>query len=253
MKYLILFLSYVGQITQLLGEILFYIIKGKINFKLTIEQMENVGVNSLSIVVLTTGFTGMVIALQTAQEMVKFGGGSLVGGMVAIAMARELAPVLCGVTVAGRAGSAIAAEVGSMKVTEQIDAMQVMSVSPIYYLAVPRFLSSLIMMPLLTTIATVVGISGGYFVAVHFAEVNPIAYYQSAISFLKLQEVICGLIKSSVFGIIISIVATHQGLTTEGGARGVGKATTNSVVLSIVLIFIANYIMSMLMFRGLGR
>lgn len=251
MNYIIAFFSYIGQVTTLTGEIFLYIARGKINFKLTIEQMQILGSGSLPIVILTVTFTGMVISLQTASEMVKFGGGSLVGGMVAIAMVRELAPAISGVVVAGRSGSAIAAEIGSMKVTEQIEAMQVMSVSPIYYLAVPRFLSSLLMMPCLTIIAIVFGIVGGYFIAVYFAGINPISYYSSATDFLRLKEVIYALIKSSVFGGIISVVATHQGMRVSGGAKGVGVATTNSVVLAIIFIFAANYLMSMIMFRGL--
>jgi phospholipid/cholesterol/gamma-HCH transport system permease protein len=207
-----------------------------------------IGVNSLPVVLLTIGFTGMVISLQTAHLAVKYGAGSAVGAGVAIALARELAPMLTGIVVAGRAGSAICAEISSMKVTEQIDALKAMAVSPFEYLVVPRFLASVIMLPVLTILANVVGFLGGYIIAVYFARINPVSYYNSGVNFLNLSDVIYGLIKAGVFGIIISIVACYQGIITEGGAVGVGKSTTNSVVISTLLIFVANYFLSMIMF-----
>ena len=252
MGYKLLFtpLNYLGEVANIILQSFYFIFRGKINLKLTIEQMALIGVNSLPIVLLTVSFTGMVIALQTASEAVRLGGGALVGGAVAIAMARELAPVLVGVVVAGRGGSAIAAELGSMKVTEQIDALHSMAVHPIYYLVVPRILACIFMLPVLTVIANVGGISGGYFIAVYYGGVSSISYYQSATTFLKLIEFVYGLIKSCCFGLIISSVSCHKGLTAAGGAQGVGRATTNSVVLSIVFIFIVNYFLSIVMFGG---
>lgn len=241
-------LQYIGENVIIFLKNLYFILRGKINIRLTFQQMAHIGVNSLPIVLLTTGFTGMVIALQTTHELNRFGGGKFVGGMVAVAMARELAPVLCGVVVAGRAGAAIAAELGSMKVTEQIDALRVMAVNPIRYLVVPRFLACVFMLPVLTVFANTIGILGGYLIAVYLGGVNPVDFYNSATTFLKLSEVIKGLIKSSVFGMIICQVGCHQGISTEGGAVGVGKATTNSVVLSIIFIFICNYFLSSIMF-----
>lgn len=247
-KLIFLTINYIGEIILLFYKTFSFILKGAISIKHTIEQASLIGVNSLPIVLLTVSFTGMVMSLQTAHEMVKYGGGKFIGGLVAIVMARELAPVLCGIVVAGRAGSAICAELGSMKVTEQIDALIVMGVSPYRYLVVPRFLASIFMLPILTIFADIFGCLGGYFIAVYFAEINPVDFYQSATTFLKLNEVFYGLIKASVFGMIISLVSSHQGLTTKGGAAGVGHSTTNSVVLSIIFIFAANYFMSMVMF-----
>lgn len=241
-------LDYSKGLIILLFETISYIYRGSVKFTLTFDQMVLIGVNSLPVVLLTIGFTGMVISLQTAHIVVKYGAGSAVGAGVAIILARELAPVLTGIVVAGRAGSAICAEISSMKVTEQIDALKTMAVSPLEYLVVPRFLASIIMLPTLTILANVVGFFGGYLVAVYFVDINPVSYYTSGINFLMLSDVIYGLIKSIVFGIIISLVACYQGIITEGGAVGVGKSTTNSVVISTLLIFAANYFLSMVMF-----
>lgn len=247
--YLIPF-HYCGEVSQLLGQSLWYILRLKVPVRLTIQQMSLIGVNSLSIVFLTITFTGMVIALQTASEFARFGAGQFVGAMVAVAMAREIAPALTGVVVAGRAGSAIAAELGTMAVSEQIDALRAMAVSPIYYLAVPRLLACILMLPLLTIFANLSGIGGGYLVAVHFSGINPHDFFESATTFLRLHEFVFGLLKASVFGAIICMVSCHQGLTTREGAFGVGKATTNSVVLSMIFTFIANTFLSVLMFGG---
>lgn len=247
-KYFSKLFIYCAGLVKFFFETILYIYRGSIKFNLTVEQMVLIGVNSLPVVLLTIGFTGMVISLQTAHLAVKYGAGAAVGAGVAIALARELAPMLTGIVVAGRAGSAVCAEVSSMKVTEQIDALKAMAVSPFEYLVVPRFLASVIMLPVLTILANVVGFLGGYFIAVYFADINPVAYYNSAVNFLMLSDVLYGLIKSMVFGMIIAIVACYQGIITEGGAVGVGKSTTNSVVISTLLIFATNYFMSMIMF-----
>lgn len=243
-------LAYVGEVASIFLGSIHFLLKLRLPLKLTLEQMSLIGVNSLVIVLLTNTFTGMVIALQTAQEMSRYGAGQFVGGMVAVAMARELAPALTGVVVAGRAGSAIAAEIGTMTVTEQIDAMKAMAVSPLYYLVLPRLLACLLMLPVLTVFANVFGIGGGYFVSVFVADINPNDFFRTARMFLRIKEVVYGLMKSSCFGAIVSLVACHQGLTATQGAFGVGKATTNAVVLAMVFIFAANYFLSALMFGG---
>lgn len=242
--------QYIGEFILLLLESARFILKGKISVRHTFAQMSLIGVNSLPIVLLTICFTGMVIALQTTKELNRFGAGQFVGGMVAVAMARELAPMLVGVVVAGFAGSSIAAEIGTMKVTEQIDALRVMATHPVKYLVVPRLLAGAFMLPLLTVFANFVGCAGGYFIAVYFGDVNSVDYIKSSTMFLKLWEFICGLLKAGVFGVIITIVSCHQGLTTEGGAFGVGRSTVLSVVLSIVFIFVSNYFLSWMMFGG---
>lgn len=243
--------QYLGEFVLLLWDSFRFIVKGKINLRHTFSQMSLIGVNSLPIVLLTITFTGMVIALQTTRELNRFGGGKFVGGMVAVAMARELAPMLVGVVVAGFAGSSIAAEIGTMKVTEQIDALRVMATHPVKYLVVPRLLAALCMLPMLTVFANFAGCGGGYFIAVYFGGVNPIDYIKSATTFLKIGEFLDGLVKAGVFGMLIATVSCHQGLTTEGGAFGVGKATVLSVVLSIIFIFVSNYFLSWMMYGNL--
>lgn len=243
--------QYLGEFILLGWDTFRFIVSGKINVRHTLLQMSLIGVNSLPIVALTITFTGMVIALQTTRELNRFGAGQFVGGMVAVAMARELAPMLVGVVVAGFAGSSIAAEIGTMKVTEQIDALRVMATHPVKYLVVPRLLAAMCMLPMLTVFANFSGCGGGYFIAVHFGGVNPVDYIRSATTFLKISEFLFGLLKAGVFGALIVLVSCHQGLTTEGGAFGVGRATVLSVVLSIVFIFISNYFLSWLMFGNL--
>jgi phospholipid/cholesterol/gamma-HCH transport system permease protein len=214
-----------------------------------LHQMAHLGVDSLPIVLLTILFTGMVITLQTANEFIKYGAQSSVGGVVAIAMARELAPVLTGVVVAGRVGAAITAEIGSMKVTEQIDALRVMAIDPIKYLVVPRFLACVVMVPMLVVFADIIGTLGGYLVATLYAGIGSFTYIHSIKLFAVLNDIMGGLVKAMFFGGIIAIIGCYKGLTTGEGAEGVGKATTASVVSSIILIFVSNYFLSLLLYR----
>lgn len=248
--YLTIPFIYAGQLTHIFLQAVYFLVRLKINWKLSLQQMALAGVNSLPIVLLTTAFTGMVIALQTSNELARVGASKFVGALIAIPMARELAPALSGVMVAGRAGASIAAEIGTMKVTQQIDALRAMATSPVYYLVVPRFLALIIMVPILTIFADFIGVLGGYFIAVNFGGINPNDFYASATAFVTVKDIIYGLIKAAVFGAIITLVGCHQGFYTEGGAAGVGKATTSSVVLSMVFIFAANYFLSMIMFSG---
>ena len=203
-----------------------------------LRQMAKLGADSLPIVSMTSMCTGMVLSVQTAKEFVRFGAADSVGGIVAIAMARELAPILAGVVVAGRIGAAIAAEIGTMKVTEQIDALRVMATSPTQYLVAPRFLAIVLMMPILVIYANLVGDIGGGFVAMNYAGIGSHMFIES----------IRGFIKGSVFGAIIAVIGCHKGLNAQQGAEGVGKATTASVVLSIILIFIFNYFLSVMLY-----
>lgn len=213
-----------------------------------LRQMAHLGADSVPIVLLTMLFTGMVMTVQIAHEFIKYGAQSSVGGVIAIAMGRELAPVLTGVVVAGRVGAAITAEIGSMKVTEQIDALRVMAVSPTAFLVVPRLLACLVMMPLLVVFGDVIGTLGGYFMATQYAGISDFAFLHSIRVFCIPNDVLGGLIKGAFFGMIISLVGCHKGLTTANGAAGVGKATTSSVVTSIILIFISNYFLSLLLY-----
>lgn len=216
-----------------------------------LRQMARLGADSLPIVSMTILCTGMVMSVQTAKEFVRFGAADSVGGIVAIAMGRELSPILTGVVVAGRIGAAIAAEIGTMKVTEQIDALRVMAVSPIRYLVAPRLLAIVLMMPVLVVYANLVGDVGGWFVAENYAGISSHMFLESIRGFIEPWDIIGGLIKGAVFGAIIAIIGCHKGLNAQQGAEGVGMATTKSVVLSIILIFIANYFLSVILYvRG---
>jgi len=211
------------------------------------KQMEFVGVQSLFVVVLTGAFTGMVLALQSYNALKRFGAESLVGPTVALSMARELGPVLTGLMVTGRAGSAMATELGTMRVTEQIDALVTMAVNPIKYLVVPRMLAGLLMFPLLAIVTDFVGVVGGYLVGVKLLGINPGVYTGRTVDFVPLNDIFAGLSKSVVFGLIATLVACYNGFYTTGGAEGVGKAATNSVVTGSVMILVSDYIMSSFM------
>lgn len=216
--------------------------------KETFRQMALLGADSLPIVLMTILCTGMVFSVQTAKEFVRFGASSSVGGIVAIAMARELVPVLTGVVVAGRIGAAIAAEIGTMKVTEQIDALRVMAANPVSYLVVPRFIAIVLMMPVLIVFANLIGNIGGWVVAHYYAGIGTFTYQNSIKTLAEVYDMVGGMIKGSVFGAIIATVGCYKGLTAPNGAEGVGLATTKSVVLSIILIFITNYFLSVILY-----
>ncbi|MEG6585095.1 MlaE family ABC transporter permease [Dendrosporobacter sp. 1207_IL3150] len=226
-----------------------YKLLSKPNIKHVLYQMSHLGVDSLPIVMLTILFTGMVMTVQISHEFIKYGAQSSVGGVIAIAMGRELAPVLTGVVAAGRVGAAITAEIGSMKVTEQIDALRVMAINPVAYLVVPRVLACMLMLPVLVIFADVIGTIGGYLVATLHSGIGSFTFIQSIKVFAVINDVIGGLIKSVAFGGIIAMVGCYKGLNAPDGAEGVGKATTGSVVSSIILIFISNYFLSLLLYR----
>lgn len=215
---------------------------------LLFQQMERVGVRSVLVVVLTGAFTGMVLALQSFHATRSFGAETMVGVAVALSMTRELGPVLTSFMVTGRAGSAMAAEIGTMRVTEQIDALSAMAVNPIKYLIVPRVLASIVVVPMLTVIADFVGIVGGYFTGVIILRINAGAYVANMEKYVDLDDIYHGIIKAAVFGLILSVIGCYKGYTTTGGAEGVGKATTQSVVLATVTILMANYLLTAAMF-----
>jgi len=243
------FLEETGDITILFFQTLFYSVKGNFSVRDLMAQMVRVGVESLPVAVVTAAFVGMVFAVQIASEFVKFGAGSVVGGVMGIAVARELAPALTAVVIAGRVGSSFAAEIGTMSVTEQIDAIYAMGSDPVKHLVVPRFIASTFMLPILTIFADIVGFFGGYLVAVYVIGINSFGYMDSASTLLKMNDITGGIIKAVFFGMIISIIGCFRGLRTRGGARGVGEATTNSVVYSLMAIFIVNYFLSLILFK----
>jgi phospholipid/cholesterol/gamma-HCH transport system permease protein len=245
----------IGELSLLLSRTVAHVLTGRIAVAETVRQMAAIGVNSLPIVLITIGFSGMVLSLHTASQLRQLGGDQFVGGLVAISMAREAAPVLASVVVAARAGSAIAAELGTMKVTEQIDALRALAVSPIYYLVVPRFIASVLMMPLITVFANLAGMVGGWFVAVYGAGLASPVFWNSASQMLPWRDLALGLAKTLVFGAIIALVGCDRGMNAGGGAAGVGRATTGAVVLAIVLIYSTDYFLSAAMFgtSGTGR
>jgi phospholipid/cholesterol/gamma-HCH transport system permease protein len=242
------FFEYAGGLTLLAFESAGFMVRLRIRLGETVSQCYLLGVQSLIIVLLTSLFTGMVISLESAQQAVQFGVGSLVGGAVAYASVRELGPMLTAVVVAGRVGAAIAAEIGSMVVTEQIEALRSMGLEPSRFLVVPRLLAMLVMLPLLTIFADVVSIVGGMWIAQTYAHISSDTFLSSARQLVGFDDVLKGLVKAVVFAGIIAVVGAYQGLSTRGGAAGVGQSTTGAVVLSIILIFISNFILSFLLF-----
>ena len=213
-----------------------------------IAQMSHLGVDSLSIVSLTLLFTGVVLTLQTASQFIRFGAQSTIGAVVAVAIGRELGPVLVGVVCAGRVGSAITAEISTMKVTEQIDALRVMAVNPVDYLIVPRMLACMIVVPILTVFGDIIGILGGWAVAVYYSGISSYLYINSIDRFCDVFDITGGMIKAVFFGNAIAVLGCYYGLHSPAGAEGVGKATTRTVVASIVVIFILNAVLTFILF-----
>ncbi|MDD5383078.1 MAG: ABC transporter permease [Candidatus Margulisbacteria bacterium] len=238
-----------GKVTGLGWETVKSIFRGKTNLKLTFDQMVKIGIDSLPLALVTSGFVGMVFAIQIAGEFVRFGAGKYVGGVMSIGMARELGPAITGIVVAARVAAAITAEIGTMQVKEQIDALKALGASPIRYLVVPRFISTSLMLPLLTILADIIGFGGGYLVATCLGSINPVEYMSTAQQMLKTWDVYGGILKTVIFGMIIAVIACYKGLTTKGGAKGVGEATTSSVVTTLLTLFIVNYFLSVLFFK----
>jgi len=243
-----LFVEESGKIVLLFLSALTWRVRPPLRLRLIAKQMEFVGVQSLSVVMITAAFAGMVLALQTYYGFRMFGGESLVGATVALSLTRELGPVFTALMVTGRAGSAMAAELGTMKVTEQVDALYTMSVNPVQYLIVPRILAAVLMVPILTILADFIGVVGGYFVGVHLLGINSGIFMARIVEFVEMDDITNGLIKSAFFGLILSLIGTFKGFYTTGGAEGVGKATTEAVVYASVSILISDYILTALMF-----
>lgn len=243
------FFSYAGGAAQLLGESAGFIARLRIRVRESINQAYLLGVQSWAIVLLTSLCTGMVFSLESATQAVEYGFGNLVGGAVAFTMARELGPMLSAVVVAGRSGAAISAELGSMVVTEQIEALQALGLSPVRMLVVPRLIALIIMLPLLTVLADIVGIVGGMWIASVFAHISNESFINSVRQALPFGDVLKGLFKSVVFAVIVAVVGSYSGLQTRGGAAGVGKSTTGAVVTAIILIFVFNFCLSYVLFQ----
>ncbi|SCX85533.1 MlaE family ABC transporter permease [Thiohalorhabdus denitrificans] len=215
-------------------------------FRNFIYQIESIGINSLPVVLLTSAFTGLVLALQIFSGFARFGAESMTGTVVGYSIVRELGPVLVGLMVAGRAGAAMAAELGTMRVTQQIDALYALSADPVRYLIVPRFWAGVIALPLLVSLGDFIAIWASYALTVWVLGANPVVYWDSMFDFMELWDFYSGLIKATVFGGIIAFVASFEGFTARGGARGVGGATTRAVVGAASLILAANYFITYL-------
>jgi len=213
-----------------------------------LQQAEEVGVQSLPVVMLTALFTGMVLALQSYIVFHRFAAESLTGLVVSMSLVRELGPVLVGLMVAGRVGASFAAELGTMRVTEQIDALWTLSTDPVRYLIMPRLIAVTLMMPLLVVIADFIGIYGGYAISVYLLDQNPAVYIENTTQYMELTDFYTGLIKACFFGMLIGIIGCTEGFNCKGGAAGVGTATTRAVVISCMSILISDYFLTAWMF-----
>jgi phospholipid/cholesterol/gamma-HCH transport system permease protein len=216
--------------------------------RLIVNQMIDIGYYSLPVVGLTGVFAGMVLALQTYTGFARFSAEGAVATVVVISMTRELGPVLAGLMVAGRVGAAMAAEIGTMRVTEQIDALSTLSTNPYKYLVAPRLIAGLLMMPILVMVADIIGVFGGYVVGTYKLGFNPANYLQRTWQFLEVLDVVSGLVKAGVFGFIIALMGCYHGFNSERGAQGVGRATTDAVVSASILILTFNYVVTELFF-----
>jgi len=237
-----------GEMGMLLFDLARWLPRRPWRLRNLLRQIEVVGVNSTFVVMLTGLFTGMVLALQSYNGFARFGAESLVGTVVALSVLRELGPVLAGLMVTARAGSLMAAELGTMRVTEQIDALYTMAVNPTHFLLVPRVVATIITLPMLVILSDFIGIVGGYLVAVKLLGINSTLYINKTIQFVSFSDMANGLIKSAVFGLVLSVVSCSFGFRARGGAAGVGRATTQAVVYSSVLILVADYILTSLLF-----
>lgn len=213
-----------------------------------LRQMVRVGIDSIPVVVLTAMFTGMVLGLQTYIGFRRVHAENFVGSVVALAMLRELAPVLVGLMVTGRVGSSMAAEIGTMRVTEQLDALKALATDPVQYLFVPRVIAGVVMLPLLTILGDALGIYGGYLVGVKLMEANPTIYMNNTYQFLQLNDLWSGVIKSGVFGLILTLTGCVHGYYTSGGAEGVGRSTTSAVVNASLIILLTDFFLTKILF-----
>ncbi len=242
-------LEEVGRFFSMLGRVAIWSVRPPYDITELMRQMVRVGYDSIPVVFVTTLFTGMVLALQTFNGFARFHAENLVGSVVALSLTRELAPVLTALMVTGRVGSAMAAELGTMRVTEQIDALTSLGTEPVQYLMVPRVTASILMMPLLVVLGDAVGIYGGYLVAVQLLGANPVAYLDNSFQFLHVgDDIVSGIIKAGVFGLIFSLIACVRGYYTAGGAEGVGRSTTRAVVSGSLSVLVVDFFLTKLLY-----
>jgi phospholipid/cholesterol/gamma-HCH transport system permease protein len=244
------FLGHLGRLTIFTATALSHCVRPPIYPRIIGRQMIDIGYYSLPVVGLTAIFSGMVLALQSYTGFARFAAGSetAVANVVIISLTRELGPVLAGLMVAGRIGASMAAEIGTMRVTEQLDALTTLSTNPFKYLVVPRLVAGTLMLPVLVLVADIIGVFGGFVVSVYKLGFNPAAYISNSYDVMQAIDVISGLVKAAVFGFLIALMGCYAGYHSKGGAQGVGAATTNAVVSSSILILTFNYIITELFF-----
>ncbi len=238
----------VGRFFLTLWRVLVWTPRRPWDLKELLRQMLVVGVSSIPVVLLTAMFTGMVLALQTFTVLQRVNAESFVASLVSLSMVRELAPVIGGLMIAGRCGSAMGAELGTMRVTEQIDALEVLATNPVHYLMVPRVWATTLTLPALIALADFIGIAGGYLIAVVLMGANPVSYMHRTFQYMDLRDFFSGLIKAAVFGLLIAVVGCQKGYYTRGGAEGVGQATTKAVVLASISILITDFFLTKILF-----
>jgi len=237
-----------GAIFTLFLQVVSSLVRPPSEIRNIVKQMEEVGIRSMPVVLVTATFTGMVLALQSYSGFQRFGATSFVGSVVALSITRELGPVFAGLMVSGRVGASMAAELGTMKVTEQIDALTTLATNPVKYLVVPRVVAATLVLPILVVFADLLGVVGGYFVSVHLLGANPYVYVAKTYQYLEFKDIYTGLIKASAFGTLIALISCHHGFAAQGGAEGVGRATTRAVVASSMMVLISDYFMTSFMF-----
>jgi phospholipid/cholesterol/gamma-HCH transport system permease protein len=242
------FLAGVGDLTLFASRAILHGVSGPYYPRMILRQMVDIGYYSLPVVGLTAIFTGMVLALQSHTGFSRFEAQSAVATIVVLSMTRELGPVLAGLMVAGRVGASMAAEIGTMRVTEQIDALTTLSTDPYKYLVWPRLMAGLLMLPLLVLVADIIGVFGGYIVGIYKLGFGPQEYLRRTFEFLETQDVVSGLVKAAVFGFLVALMGCYQGYNSARGAQGVGAATTKAVVSASILILTANYVVTEIFF-----
>ncbi len=243
------FLAATGQLASFAGEALVHVVRPPIYTVLILKQILRIGYFSLPVVGLTAFFTGAVLCLQIYIGGNRYGAEAFVPQIVVLGITRELGPVIAGLMVAGRVSAAIAAEIGTMRVTEQIDALTTLSTNPFKYLVVPRLVAAVISMPILVAVADSIGVLGGYVVGTQSLGFNGAVYMQNTMDFVTNSDIISGLVKAGVFGFIIALMGCFHGFNSKGGAQGVGAATTAAVVSASILILAANYLMTSILFQ----
>jgi phospholipid/cholesterol/gamma-HCH transport system permease protein len=238
------FLATAGRLAIFAGNGLLHAVMPPFYGRLLLRQVVEIGYFSLPVVGLTAIFSGMVLALQSYTGFARFEAESAIATVVVLSMTRELGPVLAGLMVAGRVGAAMAAEIGTMRVTEQIDALTTLSTNPFKYLVAPRLIAATVMLPCLVLVADIIGVFGGYVVSIHKLGFSPTGYLENTFEFLETMDVVSGLVKAAVFGFLIALMGCYHGYHSKGGAQGVGAATTNAVVSASILILVSNYLVT---------